>query len=207
MQDFERELIPFLRFVAERLPMAIWCKDYSTGTGQFVVWNAHAHALWGRTSEEILGQSEEILGQADHSLAPEGHYNAVENISHTNGQNAHVKIWKIPFRNSDGRMLFLITVAQVAHELPLTSEDPRHLIRQTAAELNSPMMGLLSRCKQLLNHHPSLPDETRHLLDSVSNHVHAATLSIERLVQAALLMVGQAPAPIAVEPKSNEVQK
>lgn len=48
----------FLRKILEALPVAVFCKEYINGKGEFILWNNFAEEIWGLKREEVIGKSD-----------------------------------------------------------------------------------------------------------------------------------------------------
>lgn len=47
-----------IEMIAKHVPVALFCKDYSSGVGKFVLWNTAAEKLWGLRSARVVGRTD-----------------------------------------------------------------------------------------------------------------------------------------------------
>ena len=120
-----------IELIAKHMPAALFCKDYSSGVGKFVLWNTAAEKLWGLRSARVVGRTDYELfpkDQADYFKEKDLQviqsnqplYIESERVdSPVIGQRT-VRTWKIPVKLGDDHLPFLLGISwDITPALPL----------------------------------------------------------------------------------------
>lgn len=113
----------FLDSIVDALPLALFCKDYSSGKGVFVAWNNSAEILWGIRKSEIIHKSDWDFFPADQAA----HFNQTDRETLASKKMLYipeepvlspivghrtVRTWKVPVRNKNGQFTLLLGISQ-----------------------------------------------------------------------------------------------
>ncbi len=103
----------FLTALIDALPIALFCKDYSTGIGKFVCWNHQAETTWGLKKDEVIGKSDydffpedqaNYFKEKDLKTIESGEllYTPEEPVDSPVLGTRIVRTWKVPLNDQNG---------------------------------------------------------------------------------------------------------
>ncbi|GEM_PF-3850836 len=108
--------------IAQSLPAALFCKDYTSGIGKFILWNKAAEKLWGLRSAQVVGRSDYDLfpsAQADYFKEKDLQvlqqnqplYIESENVDSPTFGKRTVRTWKVPVKLGTEGIPFLLGIS------------------------------------------------------------------------------------------------
>jgi len=111
-----------IEMIAKHMPAALFCKDYSSGTGKFVLWNTAAEKLWGLRSGRVVGRTDYELfpkEQADYFKeidlqvirSNQPLYIESEEVDSPVFGKRVVRTWKVPVKLGDEGPPFLLGIS------------------------------------------------------------------------------------------------
>jgi PAS domain S-box-containing protein len=112
----------FLKEILETLPLAVFCKDYSSGRGRFIIWNRTATDLWGVEASDIIGKSDfdffpkdqaEFFQKKDLETLRTGKlvYIEEEPVDSVKLGRRFVRTWKVPLHDGGDQKSLLLGVS------------------------------------------------------------------------------------------------
>ena len=120
----------FLKAIVDGLPFAVFCKDYASGIGQFILWNQRAENLWGFKYDDVFKKTDfdlfpndqaEGFRQKDLETLHSGSvtYTSEELVSKDGRSEKWFRTWKVPLLDDDGNPRYLVGVSQDISEMSL----------------------------------------------------------------------------------------
>jgi PAS domain S-box-containing protein len=165
----------FLNELIDALPVALFCKDYSSGKGIFVHWNHQAEITWGLKKNEVLGKSDydffpvdqaEHFKRKDHETLKSGKLIHIpeEPVDSPSLGRRIVRTWKVPIQLAGVPRYMLGMSFDITEQINLQEELDRE--RQNAIntsklvalgemaggiahEVNNPLSVLTMSCELL----------------------------------------------------------
>ncbi len=200
----------FLRSIVDGLPFALFCKDYQSGKGTFVVWNKLAELLWGISLEKIIGKTDYDIfpsEQADLFRIKDLETLSSKKIVFIPQESADspalglrtVRTWKIPLNDEMGVPRYLLGVSQdiadfkkLEEELKVQTQNAIHsarlrhqseIAKRVAHEMNNPLAIILGRASQLKRalRKWEIPEDTLYLLESILDRTRHTAKKVEAI--------------------------
>jgi two-component system, LuxR family, sensor histidine kinase DctS len=159
--------------VVEWLPVALFCKDYSSGIGKFVLWNHAAEKLWGLKSEEAIGKSDydffpkdqaDIFRNRDLATINKGEllFTQQEIVDSPAGRRI-VDTWKVPVRTTSDKPPLLLGISLDTTE---RSELEKQLEWEHAKRIESSRLASLGEMAAGIAHEINNPLAIIHAISS-----------------------------------------
>jgi PAS domain S-box-containing protein len=165
----------FLADLFDALPVALFCKDYSSGCGVFVNWNHQAEITWGLKKEEVLGKSDHDFfpdDQAEHFKEKDLEtlrsgklvYIPEESVDSPSLGTRIVRTWKVPLKHAGKPRYMLGMSFDITEQKNLETELERErenaintsklvalgeMAGGIAHEVNNPLSVLTMSCELL----------------------------------------------------------
>jgi PAS domain S-box-containing protein len=122
--------------IIKNSPASMFCKDYSSGVGQFIEWNAAAENLFGLKKDEVVGKSDydffpveqadffkekdlEVLNSNQPLLIP------IEELDSPTKGKVTLRTWKVPvkYKDHDKERVYLLGISMdITQQLKVEQE-------------------------------------------------------------------------------------
>lgn len=169
----------FLTDLIDALPVALFCKNYTSGIGEFVYWNHQAEITWGLKKDDVIGKSDYDFfptKQADHFKKKDLEtiesggliFIAEEPVDSPALGTIMVRTWKVPLIDQQGRKFMLGMSIDISEQKKLEAQlekEKQNAINASkmvalgemaggiAHEINNPLSILMMCCDLLKDHH------------------------------------------------------
>ncbi len=193
----------FIHDLLDSLPLAVFCKDYSTAPGVFVYWNKSSEEVFGFERSSIIGKTDfdlfakeeaEFFMQKDLETIESGKTIFIESepISRANDVLRILRTWKVPLVSNNKKYLLGITqdiTEQKDLEKKLEDEQQRRLqdaklislgemAGGIAHEINNPLAvinGYINNLSKMSGKKLLEPQKMDVILDKMSDTVQRIT--------------------------------